>query len=238
MKLRFCTAFLALSSIVPASAALWTSGHGDIEMIYDGTEWEAAFLLTEDGEPPAIVDGMPIAPGTEFEIDEIDIQVLGPLQPSAGIPDSGADMVYLLSQDEALASALGNPYAGFAVDEIVPGILAGDRVTMSLLTVTGPGVFSLWETDAFGMDNILMSSAAGSGAPDQVDLFVDPGHYHFNVGFSEPGTYDVMFRSEGQLAGGGQTGNDFTVRYRVIPEPSSALLLSFGALLIFRRNRG
>ncbi len=63
-----------LLGAVPGSAAVWMSGHGDIEMIYDGTEWEAAFLLTEDGEPPAIVDGVPIPPETEFEVAEIDIR--------------------------------------------------------------------------------------------------------------------------------------------------------------------
>ncbi len=151
--------------------------------------------------------------------------------------DSGSELVYLLSQDESLASALGNPYVGFAVDEISPGILAGDRVTMSLLSISGPGVFSVWETDAFGADTILMSSAPGSTAPDRVDLLVDPGHYHFNVGFSEPGTYDVTFRSEGELVTGGLTGNDFTIRYQVVPEPSSLLLAALGALTILRRNR-
>ena len=69
--------------------------------------------------------------------------MLGPAQPGAGIADSGAALVYLLAQDEGLADELGSPWTGIAVEEIDQGVFLNDLVRLSLVSVSGPGVFSL-----------------------------------------------------------------------------------------------
>ena len=242
--------------------ALWQSGHGDIGIGFDGTDWDPHFHFHEEegehkgeehkgedhdddkdhedhdheGDNHPIIDGLE-ATEEEYEIDALSVSVPGPTLPGAGAADSGAANVYVLAQDETLAVAQGSPWIGLAVEEISPGLLLDDVVNLSLVDVSGPGVFSLWSTDAFGGDSVLMSSALGSDAANEVGLALEPGHYHFNMGFSEEGIYDVTFRSEGELAAGGLTGTDFSVRFNVVPEPSSLFLLALGAFATLRRRR-
>lgn len=194
-------------------------------------ELEPHFHLGE-GEP-AIVDGSPVN-DQEFAIDAITVRVLGPTQPGAG----GSSMVYLLPQDEGLAASLGNPFAGIAVEEVPSGIFVSDLLSLSLVTVSGPGDFSLWETGSLGGDTLLLSNVPGSGAAGNVNLTKPPGHFHFNIGFSEAGIYDVTYRAEGDLVAGGSADAEFTVRYQVVPEPSSLILalLGLSAGLIRRRR--
>ena len=239
---------LSLFATSSSFAALWTSGHGDIGIAYDANtgEWEPHFAFHEEEGGGGMEEehGHPIIDGAEpikeeYEIDELSIRVLGPRQPGAGIGESGALEVFLLSEDELQAEALGNPWPGIAVEEIQSGVFLNDLVSLSLQNVSGPGVFSLWNTDPFAGATVVMSSAPGSSAPGSVDLLLDPGHFHFNAGFSEPGTYDVLFRAEGELVAGGMTSTDFTVRYEVvpIPEPSSLALLLLGGMAALRRKR-
>ncbi len=244
--------------------ALWQSGHGDIGIGFDGTDWDPHFHFHEEegehegeehkddddhegeedhdhdhdheGDNHPIIDGEE-ATEEEYEIDALSLSVPGPTLPGAGIADSGASSVYVLAQDESLAAAQGSPWVGLAVEEISPGLLLDDVVTLSLVDVSGPGVFSLWSTDAFGGDSVLMSSALGSTAANEVALALEPGHYHFNMGFSEEGIYDVTFNSSGTTVDGVETGTDFTVSFNVVPEPSSVILLALGAFATLRRRR-
>ena len=127
---------------------------------------------------------------------------------------------------------------GWSVEEIDAGVLANDTVTLSLLDVDGPGVFSLWNTGPFGGDVTIMSSAIGSDAPNSLDMTLDPGHFHYNLGFSEKGDYELTFRAEGTLAGTNQNiSEDFKVNFQAVPEPSSLFLLLLGGLAVIRRKR-
>ena len=245
MKVTFSLlSVLSVLACSTAPGALWESGHGDIGIGFDGTTWDPHFHFHEEegehkkdddhkkgedhdheeGNHP-IIDGVE-ATQEEYEIDALTVRVPGPTLPSAGVAASGASSVYVLAQDETLAVSQGSPWIGIAVEEISSGLLLNDVVNLSLVDVDGPGAFSLWTTDAFGGDTALMSSLLGGSAP--VSLPLDPGHYHFNMGFSEAGIYDVSFRAEGELATGGATGTDFSVRFSVVPEPTSLFLLALG----------
>ena len=258
----FCA--LSLFATPWSFGALWQSGHGDIGIGFDGTNWDPHFHFHEEegehegeehkdddhddhegdedhdhdheGDNHPIIDGEE-ATQEEYEIDALTLLVSGGRLPGAGVTDSGAADIYVLAQDESLAVAQGTPWVGIAVEEIAPGLLLDDLVTLSLVDVSGPGVYSLWTTDSFGGDSVLMSSALGSDAPDSVALPLEPGHYHFNMGFSEEGIYDVTFNSSGTTVDGVETNTDFTVQFNVVPEPSSLLLLSLGAVAALRRRR-
>ena len=249
MKFTLYLSLLFSLLAYPSSfGAIWTSGHGDIGIGFVSNQLEPHFHFHgeeddhdddddhEHGEEEhAVIDGAEPTQ-EEYGIGELTIRLRGPAQPGAGIADSGAALVYLLAQDEGLADELGSPWMGLAVEEISQGIFLNDLVTVSLVNVSGPGVFSLWNTDAFGGDSVLLSSALGSEAPNQLDLALEPGHYHFNLGFSKQGSYDVTLRSEGVLAEG-VASEDFTVRFDVVPEPSSLFLLALGAVVALRRRR-
>lgn len=261
MKFLFSSVcILSLLASQWSLGALWQSGHGDIGIGFDGTDWDPHFHFHEEegehegeehkddddhegeedhdheGDNHPIIDGEE-ATEEEYEIDALTLLVSGGRLPGAGVADSGAADIYVLAQDESLAVAQGTPWVGIAVEEIAPGLLLNDLVTLSLVDVSGPGVYSLWTTDSFGGDSVLMSSALGSDAPDSVALPLEPGHYHFNMGFSEEGIYDVTFNSSGTTVDGVETGTDFTVSFNVVPEPSSVLLLALGAFATLRRRR-
>ena len=255
MKFLFSSVcILSLLASQWSLGALWQSGHGDIGIGFDGTDWDPHFHFHEeegehegeehkdDDDHEGEEDHHPIIDGEEateeeYEIDALSLLVSGGRLPGAGVADSGAADIYVLAQDESLAVAQGTPWVGIAVEEIAPGLLLNDLVTLSLVDVSGPGVYSLWTTDSFGGDSVLMSSALGSDAPDSVALPLEPGHYHFNMGFSEEGIYDVTFNSSGTTVDGVETGTDFTVSFNVVPEPSSVLLLALGAFATLRRRR-
>ena len=265
--MKYTFQFFALFSVLvcnSALGALWQSGHGDIGIGFDGTDWDPHFHFHEEGDEHdhddeehkgeehddeddhddhegegdnhPIIDGVE-ATEEEYEIDALTLLVSGGRLPGAGVADSGAADIYVLAQDEALAVAQGTPWVGSAVEEIASGLLLNDLVTLSLVDVSGPGVFSLWTTDSFGADSVLMSSALGSDAADSVALPLEPGHYHFNMGFSEEGTYEVTFNSSATTTGGVPTGTDFTVQFNVVPEPSSLFLLALGAGAATLRRR-
>ncbi len=255
MKYSFYLSLLVSLGVVSSSSgAIWSSGHGDIGIGFENGQLDPHFHFHgeeddhdddhgdddddhEHGEEEhAVINGAEPTQ-EEYGIDELTLQVLGPAQPGAGIADSGAALVYLLAQDEGLADELGSPWVGIAVEEIDQGIFQNDLVTLSLVSVSGPGAFSLWNTDAFGEDSVLISSALGSDAPNQLDLALEPGHYHYNMGFSEPGAYGVTLRAEGDLVAGGIASEEFTVRFDVVPEPSSFFLLALGAVATLRRRR-
>lgn len=237
---------VSLAAAATSPAALWTSGHGDMGFAYDEVldEWEPHFHFHdheegEEGHDHALIDGAEPTQ-EEYEIGDLTIQVLGPPQSGAGVVESGASTVFLLPQDESIAESLGNPFVGIAAEEIATGIFLGDTLTLSLQSVSGPGVFSLWSTDSFGSVTALMSSSTdpGSTAPDSLAVPVG-SHSHYGMGFSEEGLYDVTYRIEGILASDGTTttGTDFTVQYSVIPEPASLSLVLLGGLGLLRRRR-
>ena len=248
-----------------AYGAVWTSGHGDIGIGFDGKSFEPHFHFHEEEEHDddhgdddhgdddhgddddhdhdheegehAVIDGAEPTK-EEYGIGELTIRFGGPRQPGAGIADSGASTVYVLAQDEGLADALESPWMGWSIEELDAGVFQNDTVTLSLLGVDGPGVFSLWNTGPFGGDVTIMSSAVGSDAPGSLAMTLDPGHFHYNLGFSEKGDYEVTLRAEGTLAGTDQTlSEDFTVRFQAVPEPSSLFLVLLGGLAALRRKR-
>jgi len=111
---------------------------------------------------------------------------------------------------------------------------------LSLVSVSGPGAFSVWQTDQFGSPIAYISTAETLTGGNR--LFVqEGGHSHYNWGFTSLGTYDVTFQVRGFIGGDEVTQQDiFTFSTSVIPEPSTYALLGLGLaaiILLRRRNK-
>jgi len=117
-----------------------------------------------------------------------------------------------LPQRNQDATAAGAPFVGLLA-AIEPGVLVDDQLTLELSAVRSPsgtGAYSLWR-DGFP-PTFYFTSCDGIGAEDTLTLPI--GHDHFNMGFSEPGLWEVDYRVTAQLAADASTRSaDVTVRY-------------------------
>lgn len=231
-------ALVAMSTGVTYASGLYTVDHGDVGVNYESGAWDLHWHLG----PNAIVDGSPVgnAPeGEEFEPGDITAFVADPsLNRPAGaqwdpIGVGTGEGFWLLPQSEDPAK----PFLGIAAEELETGIFANDQVTLALTGLTGPGDFSLWQTDGFGTPTFFMSSSDGGiDAADSV-LLNAGAHAHYNWGFTAPGLYEVTFTASGDLVGGGPTSGTGTYSFLVAPEPGSLALLGIGAIGLLRRTR-
>jgi len=134
----------------------------------------------------------------------------------------------------------GLPFLGFGTEELVEAEWLSN-ITLSLTAVNGPGALSIWSVGSFGTPTVLASSADGISTSDKLSL-VQGSHGHFNLGFTQPGSYEVTFEAAGiHATDGAKLSTPATYRFEVVPEPSTWALLSLGtAALLFgaRRARG
>lgn len=231
---------LAASLIVlsgrPAPAAVWTAGHGDLEISYSAGPIPAFNAIWKIGTG-----------GDAGTVDNADVYdspwLLTTLTPRAGLlpiasPDpvrTGGTPLYLLPQDGVDASTVGAPFQGWTVSGIPSGLFTNNRLSLSLAGVTGPGQVSLWSDGAFGDADFLWTSADGFSNADTL-LLGTGGHSHFNLAFTQPGDYQLTVLIQGTLTAGGSVTTPVTLNYQVIPEPGSLALLGCLAMLAGRRR--
>lgn len=131
----------------------------------------------------------------------------------------------------------GLPFIGFGTEELTDTDWLGN-ISLKLTAVNGPGAFSIWSVGSFGTPTVLASNSDGLTSNDQLSLI--PGsHGHFNIGFTQPGAYEVTFEAAGVHAtDGAKLSTPATYRFEVVPEPSSWALLGLGtAALLFGARR-
>jgi surface-anchored protein len=131
------------------------------------------------------------------------------------------------------------PFIGFGTEELSPADWLGN-ITLTLAGFSGPGNMAIWNIGSFGDANIVVDSTRGTGPLNSMLLL--PGtHTHYNIGFTQPGRYEVSFDAVGthtptQLAAMGSG----TYRFEVVPEPSTYALMGLGAAVVLwsvRRRR-
>jgi len=220
------------------AAALYTAGHGDIGIAYDGGLEPHVHI--HDG---SIVDGSPVnnpPGGVEFAPDEVLIFVSNPsaARPAGAQWDyigvSAGSPIWFLPQTEDPAK----PWLGIASEELDPLDWTGP-LTLTLNAVAGPagGAFSLYDVDGFGVPTAHMATSDGITGADALSLTAG-GHSHFNFSFTQPGLYDVTFTVTGTHAVDGPQSATATYSFGVtVPEPSAALLGLAAAGLLIRRRR-
>lgn len=107
---------------------------------------------------------------------------------------------------------------------------------IDLLSVTGPGHFSLWTNSG---STVSFASADGIGSADRAFVLAG-GHSHFNWTFTQPGTYAVELQVTSTLAGGGTSTSapaTYTFSVAAAPEPGTLALLAIGGTLVIVRRR-
>lgn len=106
-------------------------------------------------------------------------------------------------------------YMGFASDAASPPLTA--YATNVLAHVSAPGRFFVWQTSS-GVPNVFIDAGPGESGPTNRVPVANPGHAHYNFGFSTSGVYRVTFRAEAALATGGLIqGTNDTFVFHVAP---------------------
>ena len=247
-------AALAATAAMPTPSALaagmFTQGHGDIEFAAhhhdhepggqggDEEEFELGWHIGEAGEP-GIVDGSPVVDG-HFEADEI-IAVLGNNTHTArpagaafdflGVPAGHA--VWIAPQ----TNQPGKVFLGIGLEELHVDDWLNGEVTLELTGVSGPGEFSLYQTDVFGSPTVKLDNIG-----DSFVLAVG-SHSHYFWAFTQPGFYDVTFEFSGTFSEDGFVNSESvaasgTFGFQVIPTPGAAAagLVAMGVAGMRRRR--
>jgi surface-anchored protein len=184
----------------PAETAYYLAEHGDFEIGLEDGQLGLHIHL----HAGAVVDGNALEEDTGFDPDKLivvatrEAKILrpaGPLWDPIGVDAN--EPLWVLPQHEKE----GVPAFGLATEEIEAGVLVGDVVTLNLRYLKGPGDFSLWANDAFGRPTFALSThdqRLSSNLPVAL-------HAHYNWGFTQPGTYTLVFEVAASLVDGGST---------------------------------
>lgn len=202
-----------------------SSGHADVGIDYDatGNAWN---LHVHDEEtdteyaPPS--DALLLVKNTAHASVNPEPQwsFLGPAGSS----------VWILPQVQ-------NPdllFLGIGAEEIADGTFVGNQFTLALKGVSGPGNFTVYQTDAFGNPVVWMNSGDGISGAD-ARILPTGVHSHVNWTFSAPGDYSVLFEASGLslLNGATSSGNvGYSFRVEAVPEPAMGALVGVGALAL------
>jgi surface-anchored protein len=117
------------------------------------------------------------------------------------------------------------------------GVFLSNQITLRLETFSGPGNFSVFGIGSFGEVEKVFDTSDGLSAADS-RAFTPSNHTHFNWALTAPGDYSIGLRASGTLNDATSTQSDLTTfRFRVVPEPSSALLLFAASALVAGRRR-
>ncbi len=180
-------------------------GHTDIGLAFEDGGWDLHVHsgdLDEEFEPGAALLTLP--PLTQTTV---------PTNASYAFLGAPGSATWILPSTE-------NPkllFLGFGAEEIESGVFASNLVTMKLKAVDGPGAFSVFSIDGFGVPVVHMNSGDGISTND-VKSIVTGSHEDFAWGFTAPGYYRVTFEACGTLVAGDEftSSGDVTYYFEVI----------------------
>lgn len=100
--------------------------------------------------------------------------------------------------------------------EAIPAAATTGGVLWSLTDVSGPGTFSLYETDALGQPTVLMSTHDGITGADRFTI-PKSTHAHGSWAFSHPGRYCLSMQRVAETAAGTAVSDQFVLSIAVGP---------------------
>jgi len=183
MKKELLCSLLTLALAASAPAAVLREGHADIGIAYEDNK---LFPHIHDEENDA-----EYGPGTALLLvkhEGYEAITAGPAYDF--LRPGGETHVWRLPNVE-------NPellFLGLGAEEIEPGVVFEDAITISLKSVTAPpgGFFSVYEVDAFDAPQVLLNTGDGISTADSFVLIAG-SHRHVNWTFSRSGDYRVEF---------------------------------------------
>lgn len=111
----------------------------------------------------------------------------------------------------------GLPFLGLNTEELDNAQFESGP-TLTLTSVEGPGIFFLYQVDAFGEALVHMNST--DSGDDTVTLLLGT-HVHMNWAFSEPGDYALTFEISATLAGGSPVVSEpQEVHFHIVGQPT------------------
>ncbi|MEU2610150.1 choice-of-anchor M domain-containing protein [Micromonospora sp. NPDC007271] len=121
-------------------------------------------------------------------------------------------------------------WPGWNTTRLPSGVFRGEKVTLSLVDVSGPGRVSVFMTDPVGQP--LIKFRSDDGLPDAIDVPAGT-HAHANWVFGALGSYTLTFRADATLTDGRQVSTG-PVAYRFVvgdlPDPDPQVQLSIQGL--------
>lgn len=189
--LTLATATLCSASpALAADAVVLSKGHTDaLDVHYENGA--LTLKVKDDTVSPAVVRDpadvtFQVLPTAETTVPDL------PAFSFLGAPGSKIWMLPQV-QDPALL------WPGWNTGQLSSGVFAGDKVTISLVGVDGPGDVTLFDTNSLGVPNIKFRS--NDGLPDRLDV---PVHTHAHAGwvFSAQGMYTLKFQADATLTNG------------------------------------
>lgn len=240
LKTTLAVLALGLGSVASAQTVI-SSGHVDLfEVEFENSELHLG-LHAEDYAPGHFEPGGAIV---ELDPEALTSRPAGAQFDFIGVP-AGAPIFRVW--EDPFANPVNTPWFGIAAEDIPTGTLRsytetdarvsgfGSRpwVTISLVSFSGPGDFSIWR------DNGTVWMATSNGV-DSSDKFIFPsgGHVHQNWAFTQSGVYQLGIKASAVLANGNVIESDVeTYTVNVVPEPASMVALGLGAVALIRRRR-
>lgn len=187
-------------------------GHTDaVHMELDGDR--LALKVREDitGAPRTIREASEVA----FQVTDA-AQVQVPDDPAFAFLGAPGATIWLIPEVQD-----GNVvWAGWDTEEIEPGMLQGDALTLSLASVSGPGTVKVFQTNFAGQPVMIWDPSNGL-----TDTRVPSNaHVHGNWAFVTPGVYDLVFNASATRADGTPVQGTATYKFVVgaLPDPTPA----------------
>ena len=202
IRFQLATAALFWAAVAHGQTNVLSVGHTDLALDYTSTNRAWDFHVhsdTFDQDYQAVQVVLQVKPEAKTRV---------PSDPKFSFLGSAGDPIWILpqTQNENLL------YLGYGGDGIPTGIFVGDRVTVALKAVSGPGSFFSYKVDGFGNPVVLFNSADGIDAND-VATVQSGGDAHLNWAFTAAGTYSVALEASGVLAAGGIVVSSGPVSY-------------------------
>jgi surface-anchored protein len=208
----------------PASAAeqvVLSKGHVDaVDVHYD--DGALSLKVRDDTVSPAVTrDPADVVfhalPGSQTEV---------PDAPGYAFLGAPGTPVWLLPQvrDPDLL------WPGWETLNLPSGVFAGEKISLNLVGVQGPGRVSVFVTNAFGSAQVLFRS--DDGLPDAIEVGTHV-HAHANWAFSATGRYTLKFQADATLTNGTRVSSgpvDYTFAVGELADPGPDVTLDIFGL--------